>query len=234
MNKKSNMPKENWRSLSRERRRGEGRKLLNFREVIGRQEDFDLRRPESRASGWRYMLDYPLLFTAGLITPTELHHVRNHESVPRILWDSNQPSGAISNILDCIPVGEEVEIRGRTGEIIYEGRERFRIESKERRFTRVSLVLCSTGVTLGFALITRTLLTDGDSTQLKTEDDILLRDELDSERLKGFLRVLVDADMIKENLFALADDSVLPMIQKAALPALRDWGCVEDRNMFGF
>ncbi|KAF3237838.1 hypothetical protein TWF217_002030 [Orbilia oligospora] len=178
--------------------------------------------------------------------------------------DPNQPGGAMSNILDCIPVGEEVEMRGPTGDIIYEGLGKFIIEGKERRFTQVSLVLGGTGVTPGFALIARILLTDGDSTQLrvlyanKTEDDILLRDELDrfaksserqikithvlsnpNERWKGY-RGHVNSDMIRENLFGPAESSVVflcgppPMVQKAALPALRDWGYVEDQNMFGF
>lgn len=30
----------------------------------------------------------------------------------------DQPGGAMSNILDCMPIGEEVEIRGPTGEIV--------------------------------------------------------------------------------------------------------------------
>jgi len=32
-----------------------------------------------------------------------------------------QPGGAMSNILDYMPIGEEIEIRGPTGEIVYNG-----------------------------------------------------------------------------------------------------------------
>ncbi|KAL1888443.1 hypothetical protein Sste5346_009560 [Sporothrix stenoceras] len=90
----------------------------------------------------------------------------------------------MSNILDCGPLGEEVEMRGPTGEIRYKGYGKFRVEGGERNFARVSLVLGGSGVTPGFALIARILLTNGDNTQLraidsnKTEDDILLREEL--------------------------------------------------------
>ena len=39
--------------------------------------------------------------------------------------DERQPGGAMSNILDCIPIGEEIEIRGPTGEISYHGNGKF-------------------------------------------------------------------------------------------------------------
>lgn len=165
--------------------------------------------------------------------------------------DNNQPGGAMSNILDVIPLGEEVEIRGPTGEITYEGGGRFTIEGRERRFGRVSLVLGGSGVTPGYSLVARVALTPGDGTQLrvldanKTEGGILLRDELAAfERMKpgqiGITHVLsnapdswegakghVNAELVRESLFAPAEDSVVflcgppAMIQKAALPALR-------------
>ncbi|KFZ24223.1 hypothetical protein V502_01290 [Pseudogymnoascus sp. VKM F-4520 (FW-2644)] len=45
--------------------------------------------------------------------------------------NDSQPGGAISNILDCMPLGEEVEIRGPTGDIVYEGNGKFNIEGEE-------------------------------------------------------------------------------------------------------
>lgn len=33
--------------------------------------------------------------------------------------DVEQPGGALSNILDAMPIGEEVEMRGPTGDIVY-------------------------------------------------------------------------------------------------------------------
>lgn len=99
--------------------------------------------------------------------------------------DKNQPGGAMSSILDCIPLGEEVEIRGPTGEIIYNGDGNFIIDGKECHFSRVSLVLGGSGVTPGYALVARVIMTPQDKTAIslidanKTEDDILMRDELD-------------------------------------------------------
>ncbi|KAK3939189.1 hypothetical protein QBC46DRAFT_438367 [Diplogelasinospora grovesii] len=187
--------------------------------------------------------------------------------------DENQPGGALSNILDCVPIGEEVEMRGPTGDIIYHGNGKFTIEGKERRFERVSLVLGGSGLTPGYSLIARILLTPGDHTKVrvvdanKTEDDILLKEELDgfgrdyggeqfkiahvlshpSDKWKG-LKGHVTGDILKANLFPPekgerdkgSEGSVMflcgppGMIQGAVLPALRDWGYVEDENMFGF
>ncbi|KJR84270.1 nitrate reductase (NADH) [Sporothrix schenckii 1099-18] len=182
--------------------------------------------------------------------------------------DVSQPGGAMSNILDCVPLGEEVEMRGPTGEITYDGHGAFTIEGRARRFARVSLVLGGSGVTPGFALIARILLTSGDETQLrvidanKAEGDILLRDELDAlaknaasrdQQQMKITHILshadkawqgrrghVDAGLIRETLFAPAEDSVVflcgppAMIQNAVLPVLRDWGYTEDENMYGF
>jgi nitrate reductase (NAD(P)H) len=165
--------------------------------------------------------------------------------------DEEQPGGAMSNILDNVEIGDEVEIRGPTGEIVYNGNGFFVIEGKPQRFSRVSLVLGGSGITPGYSLIARVVLTDGDETQIrvvdanKSEQDILLREELEefvrigngqlkiehvlndpSEKWDG-LKGFVNADILKGNLFAPNDESVVflcgppAMIQKAALPALK-------------
>jgi len=184
--------------------------------------------------------------------------------------DDTQPGGALSNILDCLPLGSEIELKGPTGEIEYCGGGKFVIEGHERDFKRVSLVLGGSGITPGYALIARILLAKGsdrkDGTEIrvvdanKAENDILLHKELsDLERDSGgqlkITHVLshpeneekwdgekghVDKALIKKSLFEPSKDNVVflcgppGMIQKAALPALRDWGYVEDDNMFGF
>jgi nitrate reductase (NAD(P)H) len=178
--------------------------------------------------------------------------------------DENQPGGALSNILDCMPIGEEVELRGPTGEIIYNGNGNFVIEGKDRHFDRVSLVLGGSGITPGYSLLARILLSNDDKTEIrvvdanKTEADILLKEELEEFEKKsdGQLKVThvlshandswkgktghVNEDIIKQSLFEPSEKSAVflcgppAMIQKAALPALKDWGYAEDENMFGF
>lgn len=162
-----------------------------------------------------------------------------------------QPGGAFSNLIDCMPIGESVDVRGPTGEIRYLGSGKFDIEGKERTFDKVSLILGGSGITPGYQLLERILRTDGDTTQLrvvdanKSEADILLKDELqrmsddapaqikvahvlshpgdDWKGLKGH----VNAEIIQENCFPPGPGSAVflcgppAMIQKAALPALK-------------
>jgi len=165
--------------------------------------------------------------------------------------NNDQPGGAMSNILDCMTIGEEIEIRGPTGEIVYHGNGKFNISGKEQTFSRVSLVLGGSGFTPGYSLIARILLSEGDGTEVrvidanKSEQDILLRDDLDKfvDEGKGQLKVThvlshpskewkgikghVNADIIRENLFEPEEGSAVflcgppAMIQKAALPALK-------------
>jgi nitrate reductase (NAD(P)H) len=170
--------------------------------------------------------------------------------------DENQPGGAFSNFLHELPVGEQVDVCGPTGEITYMGNSVFNIEGKERRFPRVSLVLGGSGLTPGYALVRRIAEDENDPTEVrvidanKTEDDILLRSELEKlvkesrNQLKithvlshpkqkgdweaaGGLSGHVDSGVIEEKLFAPSEDSVAllcgppGLIQKAALPALK-------------
>ena len=178
--------------------------------------------------------------------------------------NDNQPGGALSNILDCMPIGEEIEIRGPTGEIVYSGNGNFTIEGKTMSFQRITLILGGSGVTPGYQLIRRILSTEDDHTHIavidanKSESDILLKDELFdmAEKHKEQFRIEhvlshprdewkgkkghVNADIIREVSFPPEDGSVAllcgppAMIQKAALPALKDWGYVEEKNCFGF
>ena len=177
--------------------------------------------------------------------------------------DEEQPGGAFSNILAALSIGEKLEMRGPLGDVIYLGHGQFSINGQQRSFKRVSLVLGGTGLTPGYALIARVCLDPKDTTELrvvdanKGENDILLRQELaDFENeSRGQLRVahvlsdpsedwhgltgFVAKEIMQEHLFEPDEDGLVllcgppPMIQKAVLPGLEDWGYVKDENMFG-
>lgn len=163
----------------------------------------------------------------------------------------DQPGGAMSNILDCMPIGEEIDIRGPTGDIAYKGMGKFEIEGREMAFRNVTLILGGSGITPGYQLIARILKSEGDETKLrvidanKSEDDILLREQMDefekghgeqikithvlshpSDKWKG-IKGHVNADIIRENAFEPKEGNVVflcgppTMIQKAVLPALK-------------
>lgn len=95
----------------------------------------------------------------------------------------------MSNILDCLQPGEEIEVKGPAGEIKYMGLGTFCISNKEYHFNNVSLVLGGSGITPGYQLISRILRAkiEGqkeDNTKIrvidanKTQDDMLLANEL--------------------------------------------------------
>jgi len=165
--------------------------------------------------------------------------------------DENQPGGAMSNILDCVPIGEEVEIRGPTGDIVYENNGRFQIEGNEKNFKRINLILGGTGITPGYQLTRRILKSEDDTTEIRvidaneSESDILLHEEwneLQKEHADQFkiayvlnhhsddwkgLSGFVTADIIKEHAFEPAEGNAVfvcgppAMIQKAVMPALK-------------
>ena len=80
--------------------------------------------------------------------------------------NNDQPGGAMSNLLDCMSLNEQIEVRGPTGEIKYDGNGKFIIEGKEMHFNRVTLILGGSSITLGYQLIARVLENEGDETQL--------------------------------------------------------------------
>lgn len=164
---------------------------------------------------------------------------------------SQTPGGAMSNLLDCVPLGSKVEIKGPPCEITYQGAGHFTIEGSTRTFTKISLILGGSGITPGYALIARIISTGDEAIELrvidanKSEKDILLHDELSriEEMSEGRLKVThilshpdeswkglkghVNEHSIKGHLFAPGEDSVAllcgppTMVQKAALPALK-------------
>ena len=94
------------------------------------------------------------------------------------------PGGTLSNFLDTLQLGEEVDINGPTGEIEYRGHGKFSIEGEEMHFERVSLIGGGSGITPHWQLIHAILNTPGDETQVrlvdanKTKNDVLLYDRL--------------------------------------------------------
>ena len=178
--------------------------------------------------------------------------------------NDDQPGGAFSNFLYALSIGEQVDVNGPTGEIEYLGNSKFNIEGNERTLKKVSLTLGGSGITPGYQLVVKVLESKDDKTELrvldanKSQDDILLRERLDdlAEKHKDQIKIThvlshpkkgwdglkghVDAEIVKDSCFAPSENSVVflcgppAMIQKAALPALMEWGYEEEKNCFGF
>lgn len=177
--------------------------------------------------------------------------------------DEEQPGGAFSNILAAMPIGEDLEMRGPWGDVIYNGKGKFNVVGQEMTFKRVSFVIGGTGLTPGYSLIARVCLDPDDPTELrvidanKSEADILLRKDLEHmEKVsKGKLKIthvlsepsdewqglkgFVNKEIMQKHLFPPSEENVAllcgppAMIQKAVLPGLEEWGYDHDKNMFG-
>ncbi|EKD12915.1 nitrate reductase [Drepanopeziza brunnea f. sp. 'multigermtubi' MB_m1] len=72
-----------------------------------------------------------------------------------------------ANVLDCMPIGEEIESRDPPGDISSQRNEKFAIYGKEDTFSKVSLLLRSSGIKPGYALIMHILADKDDLTQLR-------------------------------------------------------------------
>ncbi|EIN07313.1 hypothetical protein PUNSTDRAFT_121467 [Punctularia strigosozonata HHB-11173 SS5] len=95
------------------------------------------------------------------------------------------PGGTMGNFLDVLQEGQEIDVRGPTGEIEYRGQGKFKIEGKEKQFAKINLVAGGSGLTPHWQLIHAILKSgDSDKTRIslidcnKSVDDILMRDEL--------------------------------------------------------
>ncbi|KAH9947339.1 hypothetical protein B0H21DRAFT_338878 [Amylocystis lapponica] len=69
------------------------------------------------------------------------------------------PGGTVSNYLDVMLEGEEIDILGPNGEIMYKGRGEFEIDGQTYHFAKINLVAGGSGLTPHWQLI-HAILTD--------------------------------------------------------------------------
>lgn len=199
-------------------------------------------------------------------TPTTSDEQKGHfDLVIKVYFKNVHPKfpdgGKMSQHLESLKEGDYVEVRGPSGRLVYEGNGLFQIRPDKKsppvakQVRRVAMIAGGTGITPMYQLIQRVLgHADTDSTQLallfanQTEQDILLRDELeqlrDSHRSRfklwytldrppenwDYSSGFVNSDMISEHLFPPADDTLVlmcgppPMINFACTPSLEKLG----------
>ncbi|XP_042507697.1 nitrate reductase [NADH]-like [Macadamia integrifolia] len=161
------------------------------------------------------------------------------------------PSGGLmSQFLDSLPLGATLDIKGPLGHIEYIGRGNFTVHGKHKFAKKLAMIAGGTGITPIYQVIQAILKDPEDETEMyvvyanRTEEDILLRDELDSwaekdERLKVWYVVgksvregwkysvgRVTESILRENLPQGSTDTLAlacgpaPMIQFAVTPNL--------------
>ncbi|KAA8538551.1 hypothetical protein F0562_028255 [Nyssa sinensis] len=104
--------------------------------------------------------------------------------------------GLMSQYLESLPLGSVLDVKGPLGHIEYTGKGNFIVHGKHKFAKRLAMVAGGTGITPIYQVLQAILKDPDDDTEMyliyanRTEDDILLRDELDgwaekyNERLK--------------------------------------------------
>ncbi|KAL7280444.1 hypothetical protein ACG7TL_005374 [Trametes sanguinea] len=174
------------------------------------------------------------------------------------------PGGTVSNCLDCMQEGEEIDIRGPCGGIVYRGRGEFEIDGTRRHFDKVNMIAGGSGLTPHWQLIHAVLSDPRDTTLIslidcnKTFDDIWMRETLETYAAQYPARfklwhVLASppedwqyscgrlTESIMETHLYPSAPSVgtflcgpTGLIEDVALPALAEMGFVKESSVFEF
>ncbi|KAG5676454.1 hypothetical protein PVAND_006288 [Polypedilum vanderplanki] len=175
--------------------------------------------------------------------------------------------GKMSQYLDEMKIGDTIAFRGPSGKLQYLGKGKFAIKKLRKdppqiiNVQKVNMIAGGSGITPMLQLINEMLKKSDDNTQIallyanQTEDDILLRDDIDvlaakhQEQFKVWYTVdraltpnwkystgFVNDTMIQENLFPPSSDCLTvmcgppPMINFACLPNLDKLGYDKELN----
>ncbi|KAM3244053.1 hypothetical protein ACQJBY_055768 [Aegilops geniculata] len=124
-------------------------------------------------------------------TPTSsVEEVGHVELLVKIYFKDEDPKfpagGLMSQYLDALPFGAPVDIKGPVGHIEYAGRGAFTVGGERRLARRLAMVAGGTGITPVYQVIQAVLRGQPDDTTEmhlvyanRTEDDMLLREEID-------------------------------------------------------
>ncbi|TKY56209.1 Nitrate reductase of NADH 2 [Spatholobus suberectus] len=162
--------------------------------------------------------------------------------------------GLMSQHLDSLPIGSPLDVKGPLGHIEYTGRGNFLVHGKPRFAKRLAMLAGGTGITPVYQVAQAILKDPEDRTEMhvvyanRTEDDVLLREELDAwakkhgDRFKVWYVVgsakegwrysvgFVTESIMREHLPEASRDALAltcgppPMIQFAVQPNLAKMG----------
>eukprot|EP01023_Acetabularia_acetabulum_P061282 TRINITY_DN739_c0_g2_i1.p1 TRINITY_DN739_c0_g2~~TRINITY_DN739_c0_g2_i1.p1 ORF type:complete len:854 (+),score=198.42 TRINITY_DN739_c0_g2_i1:164-2725(+) len=171
------------------------------------------------------------------------------------------PNGGImSQHLDSLKIGETIEVKGPLGEFVYFGKGEYSYKHNKGNAKFISMIAGGTGITPMYQVIKAITKDPKDTTKMallyanQTEDDILLREELD-ELVQKFPNLnvhytldrppagwkysqgFINEQMIRDSLFGPASDSIVimcgppPMLKFACYPNLKKIGHTEEAMM---
>ncbi|XP_003601114.3 LOW QUALITY PROTEIN: inducible nitrate reductase [NADH] 2 [Medicago truncatula] len=124
-------------------------------------------------------------------TPTSSVDEKGHfDLVVKIYLKGVHPKfpngGLMSQHLDSMPIGSTLDIKGPLGHIEYAGRGNFMVHGKHKFAKRLAMLAGGSGITPIYQVVQAILKDPEDLTELhvvyanRSEDDILLREEMDS------------------------------------------------------
>ncbi|CAK9171587.1 unnamed protein product [Ilex paraguariensis] len=124
-------------------------------------------------------------------TPTSsVDELGHFDLVVKIYFKGVNPKfpdgGLMSQYLDSLSLGSVLEVKGPLGHIEYAGKGKFTVHGKPKFAKKLAMVAGGTGITPIYQVIQAVLKDPEDDTEMflvyanRTEDDILLRDELDA------------------------------------------------------
>ncbi|XP_017247630.1 nitrate reductase [NADH] [Daucus carota subsp. sativus] len=128
-------------------------------------------------------------------TPTStIDEVGYFELVVKIYFKGVVPrfpdGGLMSQYLDSIPLGTVLDVKGPLGHIEYTGRGNFTVSGKHKFAKKLAMISGGTGITPVYQVMQAILKDPEDETEMyvvyanRTEDDILLKNELDAWAVK--------------------------------------------------
>ncbi|XP_059280356.1 nitrate reductase [NADH] [Lycium ferocissimum] len=145
-------------------------------------------------------------------TPTStVDEVGFFELVVKIYFKGIHPKfpngGQMSQYLDSLPLGAFLDVKGPLGHIEYQGKGNFLVHGKHKFAKKLAMIAGGTGITPVYQVMQAILKDPEDDTEMyvvyanRTEDDILLKEELDAwaEKIPERVKVwYVVQDSIKE------------------------------------
>ncbi|KAK2429630.1 sulfite oxidase [Trifolium repens] len=192
-------------------------------------------------------------------TPTSsVDEIGYFDLVVKIYFKNVHPKfpngGIMSQYLDSLTIGSILEVKGPVGHIEYLGRGNFTVHGKQRFAKKLTFLAGGTGITPVYQVANAILKDANDRTEMyvvyanRTEDDILLREELDewakiySDRFKIWYVVenakegweysvgFITESIMREHVPLAGEDTLAlacgppPMIQFAVQPNLEKMG----------
>ena len=199
-------------------------------------------------------------------TPMTSDNVEGHvDLLIKVYWANEHPKfpegGKMSQHLENMSLGETIDVKGPIGHFNYLGLGKYNDNGDDGQVKKFSMIAGGTGITPMWQVLSEILANKEDKTHVKllfanqSEDDILLREELDELAAKHdnfdvwytvdkapegwkFSTGFINEDMVKQSLHPAGDDTLClmcgppPMLKFACTPNLLKIGYKEDQMVY--